>query len=82
MRPQLELPPLIKLSWVQDLCSPPAPGKRFSRLGFLVSIEPDKFNSAQFELAHGAADLVFTATCVHTPSGDPYYILGSFDKIV
>jgi hypothetical protein len=50
----MERPELIKLSWVQDLCSPSAPGKRFSRHGFLVMIAPDQFNSAQSELADGA----------------------------
>ena len=64
----MELPEIITLSWVQDLCSPPRPGRRFSRLGYLVIVAPDKFNAAQAELADGAIDLVFTAKRVHTPS--------------
>ena len=79
----MELPEVIKLSWVQDLCSPPGPGRRFSRLGYLVIIAPDKFNAAQAALADGAIDLVFTAKR-HTPSlaRDSYYVLGSFEKVV
>jgi hypothetical protein len=76
----MELPELIKLSWVQDLCSPSAPGRRFSRNGFLVMIAPDQFNSAQSELTDGATDVVFTATRVQTFSGD-HYILASFERI-
>ena len=57
----MELPEVITLSWVQDLCSPPGPGRRFSRHGYQVIIAPDKFNAAQTELADGAIDLVFTA---------------------
>ena len=80
----MELPKIITLSWVQDLCSPPRPGRRFSRLGYLVIVAPDKFNAAQAELADGAIDLVFTAKRVHTPSlsRDLYYALASFEKVV
>jgi hypothetical protein len=81
----MELPEVIKLSWVQDLCSPPGPGRRFSRHGYQVIIAPDKFNAAQTELADGAIDLVFTAKRVHTPSlaaRDSYYVLVSFEKVV
>jgi hypothetical protein len=81
----MELPEVITLSWVQDLCSPPGPGRRFSRLGHQVIITPDKFNAAQAELVDGAIDLVFTAKRVHAPSlaaRDSYYVLTSFEKVV
>ena len=80
----MELPEMITLSWVQDLCSPPGPGRRFSRFGYQVIIAPDKFNAAQAELADGAIDLVFSAKRVDTPSlsRDSYYVLASFEKVV
>ena len=81
----MELPEVITLSWVQDLCSPSGPGRRFSRLGHQVMITPDKFNAAQAEFVDGAIDLVFTAKRVHAssfPARDTYYVLASFEKVV
>jgi hypothetical protein len=69
------------LSWVNDLISPSAAGKCFSRHGLRVIVSPDVFNAAQSALSKGAKDVLFTATRGETLSGDIYYSLASFQII-